>query len=104
MRGWVVGAMLALAACAPYQPEVVEPSPEPVPMRTPPPGAPPGQGVEVEDLTNSARKKAQAGDCAASRQLADRVRELDPDYYRAFVVPDPVITRCWQGAPGTAGP
>lgn len=101
MSRWGFAVGLALAACAPYEPEVIEPSPEPVPMRAPPPGAPPGQGAEVEDLTNGARKKAQAGDCPASRALADRVRELDPDYYRAFVVPDPVITRCWTSPRGS---
>lgn len=97
MTRWGLMLMLGAAvACAPYEPEVIEPSPEPVPMRTAPSGAPPGQRAEVEDLTDSARKKAAAGDCETSRALADKVRQQDPEYYRAFVLPDPVITRCWN--------
>ena len=88
--------VVALAACEPYKTEPVEPSPTPVATPTAPPGSAPGRGSEAEDLTTSARVKAQAGDCEASRALADRVRTIDPDYYRAFVVPDPVITKCWK--------
>jgi hypothetical protein len=94
-------ALFLMMGCEPYKPEAVEPSPTPVAAPTPPTGAAPGQGAEVEDLTASARQKAQAGDCPASRDLSERVRAIDPEYYRAFVVPDPVITRCWQAPNGS---
>lgn len=100
---WIVAG---LAACEPYRPEVVEPSPEPVATVAAPPGAAPGQGPMAEELTASARHKARAGDCETARTLAERVRVVDPAYYRAFVVPDPVITRCWKaphGSPPGAG-
>jgi hypothetical protein len=95
MNRYACALVLLFAACEPYKREVVEPSPAPVDERQPPPGAAPGQGVAVEDMTASARKKAAEGDCEASRALADKVRAADPEYYRAFVVPDPVITKFW---------
>lgn len=105
MIRYACALILLFAACEPYKPEVIEPSPTPVETRRPPPGAAPGQVASVEDMTDSARKKAAQGDCASSRALADRVRVADPEYYRAFVVPDPVITKCWTSPdPANASP
>ena len=95
--GWLVACALVGAACEPYRPDAAEPSPMPIDLRQAPSGGAPGQGALVEDLTASARKQAAAGDCDGSRASAEQVRHADPDYYRAFVVPDPVITRCWSG-------
>ncbi len=95
---WAAAVLLVgLVGCEPYRPDAMEPSPSGIDLRQAPAGSAPGQGAMVEDLTASARKEAAAGNCDGSRKAAEQVRVTDPEYYLAFVVPDPVITRCWSG-------
>jgi hypothetical protein len=63
----------------------------PAPLQGPPPSVPMA-GL----LTDSARTAAREGSCESVAFYGRRVRELDPAYFEAVFVRDPVIANCKQ--------